>query len=82
MSTSRTHARSPYMEYAKLHSEAKYNLATSGVMSYPLSGLPVALEELETLQQVIASRYHRQHRQCRDEDAHHQMDHVARYVAG
>ena len=47
MSPSRTRARSPYMEYAKLRSEARYNLATSGVMSYPLSGLPVKLEDLE-----------------------------------
>jgi aspartate/methionine/tyrosine aminotransferase len=44
---SRTHASSPYMEFAKLRSAAKYNLATSGVMSYPLAGLPVKLEDLE-----------------------------------
>ncbi len=44
---SRTHSGSPYMEFAKLHSAAKYNLATSGIMSYPLSGLPVKLEDLE-----------------------------------
>ncbi len=37
----RTHARSPYMEFAKLRSAAKYNLATSGIMSYPLAELPV-----------------------------------------
>lgn len=43
----RTNARSPYMEFAKLRSAAKYNLATSGVMSFPLSGLPVRLEDLE-----------------------------------
>ena len=35
------------MEYAKLHSSAKYNLATSGIMSYPLAELPVRLEDLE-----------------------------------
>jgi aspartate/methionine/tyrosine aminotransferase len=35
------------MEYAKLHSAAKYNLATSGVMSYPLAELPVKLQDLE-----------------------------------
>jgi aspartate/methionine/tyrosine aminotransferase len=35
------------MEYAKLHSAAKYNLAASGVMSYPLSKLPVRLKDLE-----------------------------------
>lgn len=47
MSVFRTRAHSPYMEFAKLHSAAKYNLATSGVMSYPLSELPVRLEDLE-----------------------------------
>lgn len=47
MDDRRTHAHSPYMEYAKLHSAAKYNLATSGVMSYPLSNLPVNIEDLE-----------------------------------
>ncbi len=44
---SRTHAASSYMQYAKLCSEARYNLATSGVMSYPLAELPVKLEDLE-----------------------------------
>ena len=38
---------SPYMEFAKLRSGAKYNLATSGVMSYPLAELPVRIEDLE-----------------------------------
>jgi hypothetical protein len=47
MTWSRTASRSPYMEFAKLHSEAKYNLATSGVKSYPLADLPVRLEDLE-----------------------------------
>jgi aspartate/methionine/tyrosine aminotransferase len=47
MNTSRTHSRSAYMEWAKLRSGARYNLAASGVMSYPLSGLPVKLEDLE-----------------------------------
>jgi aspartate/methionine/tyrosine aminotransferase len=47
MTFSRSHAHSPYMEYAKLRSVAKYNLATSGVMSYPLAELPVRLEDLE-----------------------------------
>jgi aspartate/methionine/tyrosine aminotransferase len=35
------------MEWAKLHSSAKYNLATSGIMGYPLAELPVRVEELE-----------------------------------
>jgi aspartate/methionine/tyrosine aminotransferase len=38
---------SPYMEFAKLHSGAKYNLATSGIMNYPLSELPVSITDLE-----------------------------------
>jgi len=47
MNASRTRSRSPYMEWAKLRSGARFNLAASGVMSYPLSGLPVRLEDLE-----------------------------------
>jgi len=43
----RSHAGSPYMQYAKLRSSAKYNLAASGVMGYPLSELPVKLDDLE-----------------------------------
>lgn len=39
--------RSPYMEFAKLNSGAKYNLATSGIMSYPLAELPVSITDLE-----------------------------------
>lgn len=38
---------SPYMEFAKLRSPAKYNLATSGVANYPLADLPVRMEDLE-----------------------------------
>ena len=45
--TDRAHARSPYMEFAKLRSEAKYNLASSGIMKYPLAELPVKIEDLE-----------------------------------
>jgi len=45
--TSRTHIGSPYMQYAKLRSAAKYNLASSGMMSYPLADLPVKIEDLE-----------------------------------
>jgi aspartate/methionine/tyrosine aminotransferase len=43
----RTNASSPYMEFAKLRSAAKYNLATSGIVSYPLAELPVRLKDLE-----------------------------------
>lgn len=35
------------MEFAKLRSAAKYNLATSGIMSYSLAELPVKLKDLE-----------------------------------
>ena len=38
---------SEYLEWAKLHSAAKYNLATSGIMGYPLSALPVTIADLE-----------------------------------
>jgi len=44
---SRTTSGSPYMQFAKLRAEVKYDLAASGVMSYPLAELPVRLEELE-----------------------------------
>ena len=43
----RTQSRSPYMEFSKLHTGARFNLAASGVMSCPLSELPVRLEDLE-----------------------------------
>jgi hypothetical protein len=35
------------MQYAKLRSEAKYTLAASGVMSYPLAELPITIKDLE-----------------------------------
>ena len=38
---------SAYLEWAKLCSQANYNLATSGILSYPLSELPVSIEDLE-----------------------------------
>ncbi len=44
---SRTTIHSPYMEYAKLRSSARFNLATSGVMSYSLAELQVRIEQLE-----------------------------------
>lgn len=43
----RTHAHSPYMQWAKLHSSAKHNLASSGVASYPLAKLEIADGQLE-----------------------------------
>lgn len=47
MTFTRTTGRSAYMEWAKLCSSAQYNLAASGVASYPLAELPVRLEDLE-----------------------------------
>jgi len=38
---------SPYIEFAKLRSEARFNLATSGVAPYPLAELPFRREDLE-----------------------------------
>lgn len=38
---------STYMEWAKLRSPAKYNLATSGIMSYPLAELHISPQKLE-----------------------------------
>jgi aspartate/methionine/tyrosine aminotransferase len=39
--------RSPYIEFAKLRSGAKYNLASSGIMSYPLAELPARITDIE-----------------------------------
>jgi aspartate/methionine/tyrosine aminotransferase len=59
------HKHSEYMHWAKTQSRARFNLATSGVASFPLRELPVDLKELEIngddsygyapLQQAIAS---------------------------
>lgn len=43
----RSQARSEYMNFAKLRSGAKYNLATSGIEGYPIRELPVRFDELE-----------------------------------
>ena len=40
-------AASRYMAWAKLHSNARFNLAISGVLDYPLAELPVQIEDLE-----------------------------------
>jgi len=40
-------AGSTYMEWAKLRSAAKYNLATSGMASLPLSALGITTDQLE-----------------------------------
>jgi aspartate/methionine/tyrosine aminotransferase len=57
---------SEYMPWAKLHSVARFNLATSGVAGFPLSELPVGIEQLqingdsaygyEPLQEAIANK--------------------------
>src|SRR5262245_24535866 len=47
MSYRRTEARTAYIEWAKLHAGAKYNLASSGVKGLPLSELPVRWDDLE-----------------------------------
>ena len=41
------HRQSDYMLWAKTQGRAKFNLATSGVGSFPLRELPVTLEQLE-----------------------------------
>src|SRR5208282_516680 len=40
-------AVSRYLAWAKLHSNARFNLASSGVVDYPLAELPVNLSDLE-----------------------------------
>jgi aspartate/methionine/tyrosine aminotransferase len=47
MSGSERTKRSLYMEWAKTRSHARFNLATSGLISVPLAEFPVRLEELE-----------------------------------
>jgi len=47
MNGSPANAASRYMEWAKLHSNARFNLAISGVIDYPLAELPVEIEDLE-----------------------------------
>jgi aspartate/methionine/tyrosine aminotransferase len=47
MNESRTEAVSRYQAWAKLRSGARYNLAVSGVLDYPLAELPVQIQDLE-----------------------------------
>lgn len=47
MTKKRGESRSPYLEWAKLKSQATFNLATSGLDGYPLAKLPVKIEDLE-----------------------------------
>jgi aspartate/methionine/tyrosine aminotransferase len=63
----RLHRHSDYMQWAKLHSKSRFNLATSGVGAYSLRELPVTIDQLEIngdnsygfapLQQVIAKKH-------------------------
>jgi aspartate/methionine/tyrosine aminotransferase len=39
--------QSAYMHWAKLHSKARFNLATSGVAAFPLAELPITIDQLE-----------------------------------
>lgn len=58
---------SEYIEWAKTRSGATYNLATSGVMNYPMAELKVTLEDIELsgpswygyepLQQALAAKF-------------------------
>jgi aspartate/methionine/tyrosine aminotransferase len=43
----RLHRQSEYMRWAKLHSKARFNLATSGVGAHTLRELPVTIDQLE-----------------------------------
>ena len=47
MSPQRREIRSAYIEWAKLRSDARYNLAASDVLHFRLSELPVRIEDLE-----------------------------------
>jgi hypothetical protein len=47
MNGSRSAAASRYLAWAKLHSNARFNLASSGVLDYPLAELPVHIEDIE-----------------------------------
>jgi aspartate/methionine/tyrosine aminotransferase len=47
MTVSRSHVESAYMQWAKLHSAAPVNLATSAVAPLTLAELPLKLEDLE-----------------------------------
>jgi aspartate/methionine/tyrosine aminotransferase len=47
MNDPRSASHSEYIEWAKTRSHAKFNLATSGVVSFPLRELGVSLEDIE-----------------------------------
>ena len=43
----RSEAASRYLAWSKLHSNARFNLASSGILDYPLAQLPMRIEDLE-----------------------------------
>ncbi|HZU44984.1 MAG TPA: aminotransferase class I/II-fold pyridoxal phosphate-dependent enzyme [Terriglobales bacterium] len=47
MNSERADAVSHYLAWAKLHSGARFNLSSSGILDYPLSELPVKIEDLD-----------------------------------
>lgn len=47
MTRSRREIQSAYMEWAKTRSQARFNLATSGLANFPLAKLSIRLEDLE-----------------------------------
>jgi len=47
MGSLRSDAVSHYLAWAKLHSNARFNLASSGVLDYPLAELPLQLKDLD-----------------------------------
>ena len=47
MSIPRRTVESPYLEWAKTKSHARFNLATSGLMHYPMRALGARLEDVE-----------------------------------
>ncbi|MDQ3685063.1 MAG: pyridoxal phosphate-dependent aminotransferase, partial [Acidobacteriota bacterium] len=58
---------SEYMQWAKTRAQARFNLASSGLMNYPITELPVRVEDLELsgqsyygyqpLQEALAARF-------------------------
>ncbi len=57
MNLPRPHAYSDYMQFAKLQSSAKYNLATSGVKNCSLAELSISDEQLHSLDLHGADSY-------------------------
>ena len=47
MNAARAEAVSQYLAWAKLHSNARFNLSSSGVLDYPMAELPVKLDDLD-----------------------------------